>query len=159
MHFSNPFIVCTNENTFEAYRLGQRYYQLLFSTHDAHDINVLCSDKFLNKNHMNLISTFLSTSQRLWESANCNDCYEDATSSVHNFSKSTEEFLESYSHFNECINNVTAGTVDMSLVCINCNANYTTLNKIYEVIKKSSGGKICFDLEDKVSFSYKEQEY
>jgi phage-related tail protein len=150
MELSNPFLVCTDQKTFDAYRLGQRYYQLLFSTHDAHD-NISCSEKFLNKNHMNLISTFLGTSKKLWDSANCDDCYVDSTSSVHKFSRNTEEFLESYSHFNECINNVTEGAIDMNRVCLECNKKYLTFNKLYEQIKKSSGNKICFDLEDKVS--------
>jgi Osteopetrosis-associated transmembrane protein 1 precursor len=154
MELSNPFLVCTNEKTFDAYRLGQRYYQLLFTTHDVHDKNLLCSDKYLNKNQMHLISTFLSTSQTLWESANCDDCYEDATSSVHNFSRNTVEFLESQKIYNDCVQNVTIGTFNMTRVCSECDKKYSTLNKLYEQIKKSKSNKICFDLEDKVSFRF-----
>jgi Osteopetrosis-associated transmembrane protein 1 precursor len=151
MNHSDPFAICTNEYTFTAYRVTMDFYQKLFTTVDTHNTSASCSDKLLNKNHMNVILKFIGYSNSLWASANCDDCYVNSSSSHQNFSNSTEKFLESYQEYNSCVQNVTSHNSNSSLVCLQCDSNYQNLNNIYEHIKKSTGNKICFDLEDKVS--------
>lgn len=150
MNHSDPFAICTNAYTFTAYRVTLEFYEKLFTTFDVHNTSAACSDKLLNKNHMNVIINFINYSKNLWTSANCDDCYEDPSSSTRNFSSNTESFLESLSFYNDCVQNITTHKLNSSLVCSTCDANYQNLNNIYEHIKKSTGNKICFDLEDKV---------
>lgn len=151
MNHSDPFTICTNEYTFTAYRVTMEFYEKLFSTFDTHNTSATCSDKLLNKNHMNVIISFISYSKNLWTLANCDECYEDSSEMALNFSSSTEAFLESHRLYNDCVLNITSHQLNSSLVCLQCNADYEKLNNIYESIRKSTGSKICFDLEDKVS--------
>lgn len=150
LNSSDPFIMCTNNFTFLAYRLTVKFYDKLLTTFDPHNNSVLCSDKFLNKNRMNVISSLIGNTKNLWEAANCDGCYNESASTAQNYSRNTAEFIESLKLHNGCVQNVTHGT-NSSLVCRECGARYQTLNGLYERIKKSAGGKICFDLEDKVS--------
>jgi hypothetical protein len=149
MQSSDPFVMCSNNMTFLTYRFTIEYYNKLFTTRDPKNSSALCADLYLNKNRMNLVMNLVSNSKMIWQSANCDDCYGDLNSA--NFSRNTEEFLESHLLYDECVLNVTKLTQNSSLVCTECNARYEALNSIYEQIKKSSNNKICFDLEDKVS--------
>jgi Osteopetrosis-associated transmembrane protein 1 precursor len=151
MNHSDPFAICTNTYSFTAYQVTLDFYQQLFTTFDTHNTSAKCSDKLLNKNHMNVIVKFIGYSNDLWTSANCDECYSDASSSSQNFSNNTEEFLQSHLLYNDCVQNITNHHLNSSLVCLQCDEDYQKLNNIYEHIKKSTGNKICFDLEDKVS--------
>jgi hypothetical protein len=144
---SDPFSICTNNYTFAAKRITNEYFQKLFTNFDKKNTSATCADKLLNKNKMNVISTFVKYSEDLWETANCDSCYEDSTSIHQNFSNNTKEFLELHHLFRECVSNVTSH--NNSIVCLHCDNDYQSLNNIYEHIKKT--GKVCFDLEDKVS--------
>lgn len=131
-------------------------YQKLFTTRDHKNTSAWCSDDFLNKNRMNIIMNFVGYAKTTWESANCDDCYGGVISHEQNFSRNTKEFIESHKLLNDCVQNVTNDLlVNNSVVCTACDSRYGTLNSLYEQIKKSTGNKICFDLEDKVSHKLK----
>lgn len=151
MNNSDPFSVCTNIYTFTAYRITLEFYEKLFLTLDTHITNVTCSDKFLNKNQMNVISNSISYSKNLWSSAYCENCYVNESASDQIFSNYTEEFQNYYELHITCVQNITSHNLNSSLVCIECDSSYQKLNNIYESLKKSTSNKICFDLEDKVS--------
>lgn len=150
MKSSNPFEVCTNNLTFVPYRLAMKFHNQLLTTFDLHNSSALCSDEFLNKNRMNVVTSFISTSKSLWEAANCDKCYNDTTSLDQNFSRNTKEFMDLQFSYNSCVLNTTS-LINNSAVCTDCSNEYQTLNALYERLKKTSGNKICFDLEDKVS--------
>lgn len=145
---SDPFSVCTDPNTFTAYRLTLDHYNQLFTSKDPKNSSILCSDELLNKNRMNVFTNFITYSKNLWESANCDSCYNDSTSKVQKFSNGTEIFLSSYQSYEDCTRN--KSRINTSAVCTDCDADYQTLNSIYERLKKSTNNKVCFDLDDKV---------
>lgn len=147
MQKSDPFLVCTNNFTFISYRLVSKFHDQLLTTRDAHNSSALCSDEFLNKNRMNVVTSFISNSKTLWLAANCDECYNDSISTVQNFSRNTREFIDLQVSYNGCVLN----TTKYSAVCTECISEYQTLNALYERLKKTSNNKICFDLEDKVS--------
>ena len=151
MSSSFPFTMCIDPFAFTSYRLTMQFYNKLFATIDTHNTSALCSDKFLNKNRMNVVMSLISASSGLWLSANCDDCYIDSSATTQNFSRNTEEFLDSHRIYNECVQNITGNKLDESLVCTECITDYQRLNGLYDGIKISTGNKICFDLEDKVS--------
>lgn len=129
-----------------------KQYERLFQMKDPKNTSALCSDELLNKNRMNIIMNFVGYTKTAWDSANCDECYGGVVSMTQNFSQSTENFLESHKLLNQCIQNNTKNNLDdQSIVCTACESRYETLNGIFEQIKKSTGNRICFDLEDKVS--------
>lgn len=131
-------------------------YQKLFTTKDLKNVSALCSDELLNKNRMNIIMNFVGYAKTAWESANCDDCYGGVISHEQNFSRNTQEFIESHKLLNICVQNITKDPlVNNSVVCTACESRYKTLNSLYEQIKKSTGNKVCFDLDDKVSHNLK----
>lgn len=149
MTHANPFIMCTGNNTFHAYRATMELYDDLLTSIDPASHKEFCSARFLNKNRMSVVTTLLSNSANLWNSANCDECYANKT---YNFSNSTKDFLLSLDVYKTCVLNVTTNhTINNTFVCVDCIADYQTLNGFYEQIKKSTNNKICFDLEDKVS--------
>ncbi|CRK86515.1 CLUMA_CG000017, isoform A [Clunio marinus] len=147
MTTADPFTLCTNDFSFRAYRITMKYYDRLFSTHDPKNESALCSDQYLNKNKMNVITSLIGNSKNLWTTANCDQCYNTLSSTSKNFTTSTEDFLNSLQLLTNCIDKVT----NISFVCNKCETHYQTLNGIYERIKTSSNNKICFDLEDKMN--------
>lgn len=150
MTVADPFTLCTSNSTFTPFRKTQHLYSLLISTHNTKIPNETCADGYLNKNRMNVITTTLTNSFKLWETANCDDCYVDATSVMQNFSRNTQEFYQTYNMHENCINETRKQTNNNSQICANCEAKYDLLNKLFEAIKRARNNKICFDLEDKV---------
>lgn len=147
---SNPFTVCSDSLAFYSYRYTMDFYQKLFNTYDPNHLSVVCADEFLSKNRMNIIAKFVSNSKILWESANCDACYDNSTSLVQNLSRNTNEFFNLSKSFDDCVKNVTKNSSNFSLVCTECDKKYQALNSLYEQLKKSSTNQVCFDLEDKV---------
>lgn len=143
---SVPFTVCTDSLTFVAYRETMEFYNQLLTSNDTKNASELCSDEFLNKNRMNVVTTLITTSKTLWESANCDACYNDSSNNT--FSSETKHFLDSYNKYQNCAS--TKSSYNKSSVCTDCDSSYQTLNVIYEQIKKATNNKVCFDLDDKV---------
>lgn len=151
MDKSDPFLMCTDLDSFSHYRQTMECYDKLFAMINPKNKSHLCSDEMLNKNRMNVITSFIGYSRTTWNSANCDDCYGGIVSTVQNFSQYTKEFLESHFLFNQCIQNITIDPkVNNSVVCTSCETRYEKLNGLFEQIKLSTENKICFDLEDKV---------
>ena len=146
---STPFTICTNNFTFVSFRYTMDFYNKMFTTFDPHNTNVVCADEFLSKNRMDVISSFISSSKTLWESANCDACYDNATSPVQNLSRNTNEFFNLSKSFDECVKNATNESNNKSYVCMECDKKYQTLNNLFQQLKKSSQNKVCFDLVDK----------
>lgn len=149
----DPFSMCTDNFTFHAFRNTTNVYEKLISSIDPKNPKKFCSESYLNKNRMNVVTTLLSNSVNLWNSANCDECYINKT--AYTFSNNTKHFLDSLDVFNECIRNVTSDDqINNTAVCVDCIGGYQTLNGFYEQIKKESINKICFDVEDRVSTDY-----
>lgn len=145
MSNSDPFRVCTDSETFRNYRLTMNFYNELLTSHEPANKS-LCSDEYLNKNRMNVITQMITNSKNVWESANCDSCYNDTTSMSQVFSDDTKTFNSSYYNYLDCTKHPPNG----SSICTDCEGSYQTLNSIFEHIKKSSNNKVCFDLDDQV---------
>lgn len=149
MMASDPFKACTDSLTFTAYRSTMKFYNQLLTFHDPQNTSFICSDEFLNKNRMNVVTSFITTSRNLWESANCDACYNDSASNVQVFSNETRTFNSSFHAHLECTKNASS----KDSVCSDCDSSYQTLNSIYEILKKATNNKVCFDLDDQVNDS------
>lgn len=147
---SNPFVMCTDSSTFFSFRYAMDFYSTLFKMTESDDKSHFCSDEFLSKNRMNVISTLIANSKKLWYDAYCDNCYEDATSANYSFSIDTQRFLNFSDAFDNCVD-ATKMKFNESVICVECLDDYQNLNQLYEELKLSSDKKICFDLEDKVS--------
>ncbi|CRK93329.1 CLUMA_CG006870, isoform A [Clunio marinus] len=147
---NNPYAICTNNCTYESHRLTLKYYERLFIVHDNHTRNSLCADALLRQNRMNVIDSVVSYVKSIWESSNCDNCYNEATGFKHNFSRKTEEFFDFQDKYKECINTEYKNGSNNSVTCNNCQKYYQIVNSFYEQIRESSENKICFDIEDKM---------
>lgn len=118
---------------------------MLDQIHDKNYFNITCSDEYLNKNQMAVISHVVATSKSIWESAYCDDCYIDTSRTNNNFSDHTIIFQESYKNYSDCVskhpNNATA-------ICEHCMSEYLSMNALFDHDKTKRNGQICFDLED-----------
>lgn len=152
---SNPFTVCTDNLTFPSYRFSMEFYEKLFTTPDPHNPSAVCADNFMSKNRMNLIVSLINNSKDVWESANCDACYDNSTSPVQNLTRNAKEFFNLSGSFDECVKNATKNSNNRSEVCTECDKNYQKLNNLFEQLKTSSNNKICFDLEDKVKVKFR----
>lgn len=148
MEHSDPFAVCTNSTSFGAKRITTELYGQLFTTYDKKNTSATCADIMLNKNKMNGIASFVASSEAFWNSAYCDECYENATSLTQNFANETKNIFEMHDLLSVCIKNATTNHYNNSVLCDTCNADYQNLNNFYEHIKRTSLGKICFDLDD-----------
>jgi Osteopetrosis-associated transmembrane protein 1 precursor len=152
MNYSDPFTVCSNFNTSQAYNRTMRFYDQLFSSHD-HITKILCSDAYLNKNRMGLIVRTIQEIKSVWEQSNCNNCYLDSSLRTHDFSEDTTKFFTLQSNYSSCVENAAKTTKNnFTAICQACVSSYQELNHAYDIIKDQFGYyKICFDIQDKVS--------
>lgn len=141
---SNPFEMCTNEETYKSYTNMTLYFDLLHTSTDKKNYNETCSDEFLYKNQMTIITTIVETSKNLWESAHCNDCYNGTSSALQVFSNHTLDIKALHANYSICTNS----HKNASSICHSCEQEYLALNVKFETEKKKRGGNICFDLED-----------
>lgn len=148
MNNSDPFAVCTNDLSFEARRLTAEFYGQLFTTFDKKNTSASCGDIMLNLNKMNGIASFVANSEAFWNAAYCDECYENATSLTQNFANDTKTIFELHDLLSVCIKNVTTNHYNNSVLCDTCVTDYQNLNNFFDHIKRSSMGKICFDLDD-----------
>lgn len=106
-----------------------------------------CSDEYLHKNRMSVISTIVKMSKGLWEESFCDDCYSpNTTNSEQIFSDHTIQFKKLHLKYSNC----TLQYINKTNICKQCEEYYTQLNIMFNH-HKEKGGKICFDLEDIVS--------
>ena len=145
---SNPFQVCTSNETYVRYYLMTVYYNNLTTVNDTRNNPTLpCSDNYLSKNQQSVILNILKSSNEIWEAANCNDCYNGTNSINQTFANHTSEIWKLHENYSNCM-----GTIkDPVLICHDCERFYSKLNAKFENEKKLRGGNICFDLEDIVS--------
>lgn len=132
------------------------FYSKLFTMTEEDDKSHFCSDEFLSRNRMNVISTLIANSKKLWDDAYCDNCYEDSTSANYSFSFETKKFLNYSQAFDLCVDS-TKEKFNESVICVECQNDYQKLNNLYEEFKKADQKKICFDLEDKVRLQKKNE--
>lgn len=125
-----------------------RAYEELFIKTDKQNSPKMCSELNLNKNRMSVITNFVAYSKQLWQSANCDQCYDEISTEEQKFSNSTIQFNALHDQVMKCISDTSKR--NSSAVCTDCQEDYNKLNIIYDHIKSKSADKICFDLEDKV---------
>ena len=104
-----------------------------------------CSEKYLNKNQMSVISTIVTTSVNLWESAHCYDCYSNTTSIDQIFSEHAIRVFKLHSDYINCTKS------SKSDICERCKDSYMNMNMLFDHEKEKNEGKICFDLQDLVN--------
>ena len=63
---ANPFTLCTNKQAYGLYRNLTFFFKLLEENHDK-KTNIVCSEEYLNKNQMGVISHIVSTSKGIYE--------------------------------------------------------------------------------------------
>lgn len=152
MDHANPYTVCTNETSYSRYQRMTLFYNLLITTVDPKNNNVTCSEEYLNKNQQSVITTILKTSTQIWNSANCDDCYNSPfTDGKQNFSDHTLEIKSIHENYSQC----TLKYDNASDICHYCEHVYLGLNTMFDRKKKERDGKICFDLEDIVRIEKK----
>lgn len=120
------------------------YFSLLLNTTDKKNQNQICSDEFLNKNQMTVITSIVATSKNLWESAHCDDCYNVISSDSQTFANHTLEIKELHEKYAECTNS----QINTTSICNSCEEQYLAMNTKFETEKRKRYGAICFDLED-----------
>jgi Osteopetrosis-associated transmembrane protein 1 precursor len=144
---SNPFTLCTSNDTYIPYTNMTLYFKLLSNMPDVKHYNLTCSEEFLNQNQMTVITTIVEASNRLWSTANCEDCYNGTSTKTQMYSNHTLDIFALHSNYSACTNS----QKNASQICIQCETFYFDLNSRFEMEKKKRGGNICFDLEDQVS--------
>ncbi|XP_053956437.1 osteopetrosis-associated transmembrane protein 1 isoform X2 [Anastrepha ludens] len=95
-----------------------------------------CTEKFFDKDRINIVSTTQSILAGLWTKAYCDDCFTSNNWQVFdNKSKVFEKCLLEHKD-NEC------------LVCL---SQYLDLNEFYESLDEKNNGNICYDLQDSMN--------
>jgi hypothetical protein len=127
------------------------YFYILKTKNDVKNDNATCSDEYVNKNQQYVITNILKTTTQIWDVANCDDCYNGSFSDGNqNFSSHTLEIKAMHDNYSQC----TSMFKDPTIICHNCEKIYLDLNAKFDHEKKVREGKICFDLEDIVSWDF-----
>lgn len=150
---SDPFFVCTHNETARDYRWLMSYYDYLMTYHDATDPkSPSCASMYLSKNRMELVTNTIQYSKNIWIEANCDNCYESSSSKTPKLSTDTNLFLESYRNYSQCVKDASKNNQQLNVTCQLCQQDYLNMNNVYERIKDSFGYyKTCFDIQDQVS--------
>lgn len=143
---AEPFELClgnTNHDTLKSYHNAIVSYDKLVNGRDPKNNNT-CASEYINLNRMNVYVNLMENSKKIWQSAFCDDCYENSALSK-NRSNDALSFLAYSEQLHTCITN------NSENVCQSCQNKYNLLNKLYEQMKTVKRNKICFDLEDKMN--------
>ncbi|CAO1365518.1 unnamed protein product [Diamesa tonsa] len=143
---AEPFELCLgneHHDTFESFHNATVSFDKLVNDRDPKN-NKTCASEYLNLNRMNVYVNLMENSKKIWQSAFCDDCYENSALSK-NRSNDAISFLAYSEQLNTCIIN------NSDSVCQSCDNKYNLINKLYEQMKKVKRNKICFDLEDKMN--------
>jgi hypothetical protein len=145
---TNPFSLCTDYQAYQSYRNLTFFLNLLQTTQDKRNPNVTCSDEYMNKNSMGVISKIVALTTSLWNNAFCDDCYVNTSSNVQNFTDHTTQFLNLRDQYTNCTRKQHK---NITQICADCEDTYSHMNIIFNH-QKEKGGRVCFDLEDIVSW-------
>ncbi|CAO1317654.1 unnamed protein product [Diamesa serratosioi] len=143
---AEPFEMCignAKHDTLAHYQDATLLFNELINDRDS-KTNKSCASEYINLNRMNILVNLMENSNKIWQSAFCEDCYENSALS-RNQSNHAKLFLEYSMKFDVCIKN------NSESVCKSCENDYNLLNKLYEQMMKSKQNKICFDLVDKMN--------
>jgi len=123
-------------------------YSKLLTTHDPKNPKAMCGDQYFNQNRVNVVTNLITASIGMWQSANCDDCYNNSTSMDHQLSNNTIAFNEYHDSFHKCVDETKTNQTN---ACVVCAKPYSMLNALYEAaFVRSKPNTICFDVEDKV---------
>ncbi|XP_037941818.1 osteopetrosis-associated transmembrane protein 1 [Teleopsis dalmanni] len=92
-----------------------------------------CTNKYFDKDRINIVLTTQSILIGLWDRAFCNDCFS---------SNNSEVFDNKLTKLTNCLNQ------HKSMECVACLSAYVELNSFYQNIDQHNNGKVCYDLQD-----------
>lgn len=107
---------------------------------------VKCADKYLNQDGLNIVQIIFFHAQGIWDKASCETCFDRKEKNIPKY-KDVQEFEKSREILQYCESNNNGGNKNPCEECIN---EYETLNQKYKMLENIRGGKICFDIQDKV---------
>ncbi|XP_054735386.1 osteopetrosis-associated transmembrane protein 1 [Anastrepha obliqua] len=95
-----------------------------------------CTEKFFDKDRINIVSTTQSILAGLWTKAYCDDCFT---------SNNWQVFDNKSDEFEKCL------FEQKGKECLRCLSDYLDLNGFYESLDEKNNGNICFDMQDSMN--------
>ncbi|XP_018787969.1 PREDICTED: osteopetrosis-associated transmembrane protein 1-like [Bactrocera latifrons] len=95
-----------------------------------------CTDKFFDKDRINIVSTTQSILVGIWRKAYCDDCFTSNNSYVFDLKRTA---------FDDCITN------NKNRECASCISQYLDLNEFYLGLDKNNKGQVCYDMQDSMN--------
>lgn len=115
-----------------------------------------CRKELLNSDRVQVINSIQKDIDRIWDSADCDQCFSEVTENVNGtvhfiLTEKTKQFVELYKNFTECIK-VTGNTTH---VCEACNPFYTKMNDMFEDLlnDRIKPQHVCMDIVDMMNYT------
>ncbi|XP_039963260.1 osteopetrosis-associated transmembrane protein 1-like [Bactrocera tryoni] len=95
-----------------------------------------CTEKFFDKDRINIVSTTQSILTGLWTKAYCDDCFASNNSDIFDTKRNKLE---------DCLRE------NKGKECVYCLTDYLDLNGFYVGLDKHNNGQVCYDLQDSMN--------
>ncbi|XP_011205864.2 osteopetrosis-associated transmembrane protein 1 [Bactrocera dorsalis] len=100
-----------------------------------------CTEKFFDKDRINIVSTTQSILTGLWTKAYCDDCFANNTDA----SKNSDIFDTKSRKLEDCLRE------NKGKECVLCLTDYLDLNGFYVDLDKNNNGQVCYDMQDSMN--------
>ncbi|XP_018787968.1 PREDICTED: osteopetrosis-associated transmembrane protein 1-like [Bactrocera latifrons] len=95
-----------------------------------------CTEKFFDKDRINIVSTTQSILTGLWTKAYCDDCFHGNNSDIFDSKRINLEV---------CLRE------NKGKECVLCLTDYLDLNEFYVDLDKQNNGQVCYDMQDSMN--------
>ncbi|XP_011195561.2 osteopetrosis-associated transmembrane protein 1 [Zeugodacus cucurbitae] len=95
-----------------------------------------CTEKFFDKDRINIVSTTQSILTGLWTKAYCDDCFASNNSDI---------FDTKIMDLEDCLRK------NKGKECQLCLTQYLDLNEFYLTLDKHNNGQVCYDMQDSMN--------
>lgn len=116
-----------------------------------------CKRQLLDADRVQVISSIQRDIENIWKSADCENCFnpitEDENGTVlYSLTEKTQEFLNAYSNFSDCVPHVTNVTTNKT-VCDVCKPYYRKMNSLFTEFQTANPQHVCMDIVDMMNYT------
>ena len=108
--------------------------------------NETCLDLYLNSDQLNIVGTIYDQAIEIWNTANCDDCYQQYDNGSLILADETNRFFNLSSTLNECFTSAIGRNI-----CTHCLDKYRALGFFYLFLEETRKTTICFDMQDQMN--------
>lgn len=129
--------------------ITESYDMLLKGTEiTPEQVTVHCADEYLNQDGLNIVEMIFLHAREIWDKAYCETCFDRSKNNIPK-SDDVKEFENRDYAFKDC---ETKSQEEQRDPCKICSSQYENLNQEFKLLEDVRGGKICFDIQDRVRF-------